>query len=365
MNAIHIDGITREFDGVTAVDDLSFAVERGELFGLLGPNGAGKSTLINMLVTLLPPTAGTAIVNGHDIRSEKGAVRSSLGIVFQEPALDEELTGAENLAFHARLYGQDRVERAARIDEVLELVGLSAERDDPVGTYSDGMKRRLEIGRGLLHEPAILFLDEPTVGLDARTRRDMWEYIEQLNETAGVSIVLTTHYIEEAEHLCDRVAIIDDGDIVAMDSPAALKASLGGDVVVLEFTDGDVPPALGERLAEQSWVREHTATDDVVRVTVDDGDARIADLVRLADGTGARISAIDLREPTLENVFLDVTDRSAATDDQRATGLESGPDADRAGQSPVDESTVGSDADRSSTASNDDRSSAVSTEDRP
>ncbi|WP_226481429.1 ABC transporter ATP-binding protein [Natrinema amylolyticum] len=369
MNAIHVDGITKEFDGVTAVDDLSFAVERGELFGLLGPNGAGKSTLINMLVTLLPPTSGTATVNGHDVRSEKGAVRSSLGIVFQEPALDEELTGAENLAFHSRLYGQNGADRTDRIDEVLALVGLDAERDDPVGTYSGGMKRRLEIGRGLLHEPAVLFLDEPTVGLDARTRRDMWEYIERLNEDAGVSIVLTTHYIEEAEHLCDRVAIVDEGDIVAMDSPGALKASLGGDVVALEFAGDDVPSALLERLDERSWAREYTVVETGVRVTVDDGDARIADLVRLADETDARISAVDLREPTLENVFLDLTDRSGASDERSGTRLEAGGDTGARGDASTAASSVGTNGDRSNAntdADTDtgDRSSRASTEDR-
>lgn len=315
MDAIQVDGVTKEFDGVTAVDDLTFAVERGESFGLLGPNGAGKSTLINMLVTLLPPSSGTATVNGYDVRSETGTVRSSLGIVFQEPALDEELTGAENLAFHSRLYGQDRAERTHRIDEVLELVGLVAKRDDPVRTYSGGMKRRLEIGRGLLHEPAVRFLDEPTVGLDARTRRDTWEYIERLNDDAGVSIVLTTHYIDEADHLCDRVAIIDDGDIIAIDTPTALKGSLGGDVVALTFVDGP-PTGLLERFAAKPWCHESAVVDGGVHVTVDDGDARIADLVRLADETDGRISSVDLREPTLENAFLDLADRSNGSDER-------------------------------------------------
>ncbi|MGQ3412065.1 ATP-binding cassette domain-containing protein [Natrinema sp. LN54] len=362
MNAIRVDGLTKEFDGVTAVDDLSFTVAQGELFGLLGPNGAGKSTLINMLVTLLPPSAGTATVNGRDIRAEKGAVRSSLGIVFQEPALDEELTGAENLAFHSRLYGQHATERADRIDEVLALVGLEAERDDPVGTYSGGMKRRLEIGRGLLHEPAVLFLDEPTVGLDARTRQDMWAYIERLNAEAGVSIVLTTHYIEEAERLCDRVAIVDEGDIVAMDSPTALKDSLGGDVVALEFAD-DVPATLLERLPEQPWIREHAVVDTGVHVTVDDGDARIADLVRLADDAGARISAVDLREPTLENVFLDLTDR-LASDERDGVSLESGTGSEGAG-SAANGSSAATGAGSSGTGPEADRSSTVPTEEQP
>ncbi|SFR90638.1 ABC-2 type transport system ATP-binding protein [Halomicrobium zhouii] len=315
MVAIAVDGLTRTFGDVTAVDDLSFTVEDGEIFGLLGPNGAGKSTLINVLVTLLRPTAGTATVDGHDVESETAAVRDSLGIVFQEPALDEELTGAENLAFHARLYGMDRRERTERIDEILDLVGLADERDDPVGTYSGGMKRRLEIGRGLLHEPAVLFLDEPTVGLDARTRRDTWEYIQRMNREAGVTIVLTTHYIEEAEHLCDRVAVVDDGEIAAIDTPAALTASLGGDVVTLAV-EGPTG-ALTDRLDDQSWVTEYTRTDEGVTVTVERGEARIADLVRLADDAGVTITSVDLRRPNLETVFLSLT---GATIEEREAG---------------------------------------------
>ncbi|WP_408959231.1 ATP-binding cassette domain-containing protein [Natrinema sp. 74] len=363
MPAIHVDGITKEFDGVTAVDDLTFAVEHGELFGLLGPNGAGKSTLINMLATLLPPSSGTATVNGHDVRSETGAVRSSLGIVFQEPALDEDLTGAENLAFHSRLYGQHPAERTDRIDEVLELVGLAAERDNPVGTYSGGMKRRLEIARGLLHEPAVLFLDEPTVGLDARTRRDAWEYIERLNEEAGVSIVLTTHYIEEADHLCDRVAIVDDGDIVAIDTPAALKASLGGDAVALALARDDDPNALFSQLEQRPWCHEYTAIDGGVRITVDDGDARIADLVRLADDAGVRISSVDLREPSLENVFLELTDRSTVSESQSGATLATG-STDGSNGEPAIASQEGDGGKRSRPPAESDDSSTVSAEDR-
>ncbi|WP_135820160.1 ABC transporter ATP-binding protein [Halostella litorea] len=310
MPAIQVDGLTKEFDGVTAVDDLSFAVEEGELFGLLGPNGAGKSTLINMLVTLLRPSAGTASVDGHDVVEETAAVRNSLGIVFQEPALDEELTGAENLAFHARLYGLSGRERERRTDEVLELVGLTGERDDPVNTYSGGMKRRLEIARGLLHEPSVLFLDEPTTGLDARTRRDTWEYIRRLNRESGVSIVLTTHYIEEAEQLCDRVAIVDEGEVAAIDSPEALKRSLGGDVVSLE-TDGPAA-ALRDRLDERPWVVEHAGTDAGVNVTVDSGGSRVADLVRLADDAGVTVTGVDIHRPNLEAVFLSLTGTTIA-----------------------------------------------------
>ncbi len=325
-NAISVDGLTKRFGDTVAVDDLSFSVAEGEVFGLLGPNGAGKSTLINVLVTLLRPTDGSATVAGHDVVAETDAVRNSLGIVFQEPALDEELTGAENLAFHARLYGMGRERRAERIDEVLRLVGLTDVRDDPVGTYSGGMKRRLEIGRGLLHEPAVLFLDEPTVGLDARTRRDTWEYIQRMNREAGVTVVLTTHYIEEAEQLCDRVAVVDDGEIAAIDSPAALTASLGGDVVRLGI-EGPTA-ALRDRLDDRDWVIAHEETDDGVHVTVERGEARVADLVRLADDAGAAITSVDVRRPNLETVFLSLT---GATFAEREGESEAEPDRDRRG----------------------------------
>ncbi|EMA46934.1 daunorubicin resistance protein DrrA family ABC transporter ATP-binding protein [Halococcus saccharolyticus] len=305
MDAIQVDGLTKEFDTVTAVDELSFAVEQGEVFGLLGPNGAGKSTLINMLVTLLGPTAGTAWVNGHDIRDETGDVRDSLGIVFQEPAVDEELTGAENLAFHARMYSKRKAEREERIPEVLELVDLADEADNKVASYSGGMQRRLEIGRGLMHKPEVLFLDEPTTGLDARTRRDTWEYIQRLNEESGVTIIITTHYMDEADFLCERVAIMDQGEIVAVDSPEGLKDSLGGDVVTLglngpanEFVD---------RLDDRPWVRERDRTDEEVAITLEHGSTRVVDLVRLADETETTITSVDLEKPSLENVFLSLT----------------------------------------------------------
>ncbi|EMA51230.1 daunorubicin resistance protein DrrA family ABC transporter ATP-binding protein [Halococcus thailandensis] len=323
MDAIRVEGLTKEFDAVTAVDDLSFAVEQGEIFGLLGPNGAGKSTLINMLVTLLDSTSGTARVNGYDINDETGDVRDSLGIVFQEPAVDEELTGAENLAFHARMYGKPKAERERRIPEVLELVDLADEADQPVESYSGGMQRRLEIGRGLMHEPAVLFLDEPTTGLDARTRRDTWEYIQRLNEQSDVTIIITTHYMDEADFLCERVAIMDHGEIVAVDSPESLKDSLGGDVVTLGLENPS--RELFARLDEQSWVREHTETEEGVAVTMAHGDTRVADLVRLADDAGASIASVDLRKPTLENVFLSLTgstisEREASATDRREDG---------------------------------------------
>ncbi len=332
MAAIRVDGLRREFGDTVAVDDLSFAVEEGELFGLLGPNGAGKSTLIGMCCTLVRPTAGSATVNGYDIRTERGAVRGSIGIVFQEPALDEELTGVENLVFHARLYGLSRARRRERVAEVLELVDLADVGGDTVDTYSGGMKRRLEIARGFLHEPAVLFLDEPTLGLDAGTRRDTWDYIRALNDR-GVTVVMTTHYMEEADALCDRVGIVDDGEMVALDSPAQLKAGLGGDVVAVETPDETA--ALADQLRGVEWVAGVEVTTDGLTVTVDTGARRVADVVRLADDAGVTVTAVDRRAPSLETVFLDLTGRGIRpTDDSDVTevgaAVGGGPDGQRA-----------------------------------
>ncbi len=305
MPAIEVNDLSREFNGFTAVNNVSFNVEEGEVFGILGPNGAGKSTLINMLVTLLDSTSGDALVNGFNINQDKHSVRESLGIVFQEEAIDEELTGEENLEFHARLYGLDREKRRMRVDEVLELVGLEDVRGYPVESYSGGMKRRLEIGRGLVSEPAVLFLDEPTVGLDARTRRDTWQYIQRMNREENVTIVLTTHYIEEADHLCDRVAVMDEGEIIAIDDPEILKASLGGDIVICDM-DGDLD-SLSEELGSKGWVTNCKLTDPGIHITLDNGDARVVEVVRIADKLGVGINSVEVRKPSLEDVFLDLT----------------------------------------------------------
>jgi ABC-2 type transport system ATP-binding protein len=325
MDAIRVDGLRREFGETVAVDDISLAVPEGELFGLLGPNGAGKSTLINMCCTLLRPTAGDASVNGHDIRTEMGAVRDSIGIVFQETALDDDLTGEENLTFHARLYGLGATERRERIDEVLDLVDLDADRDRRVDGYSGGMKRRLEIARGLLHEPAVLFLDEPTLGLDAGTRRDTWEYIRAMNDT-GVTVVLTTHYMEEADALCDRVAIVDDGRIVARDTPANLKARLGGEIISIETTDDPTP--LVDTLGDSDWVEAVERTTAGVTVTPTEGASRLPDIVRVADRAGVTVTTIDRQTPTLETVFLSLTGREIAAGGEAAAGTAQAVSAD-------------------------------------
>ncbi|MCD4739957.1 ATP-binding cassette domain-containing protein [archaeon] len=223
MNIIETKALTKRFGDLIAVNALDLKVKKGEVFGLLGPNGAGKTTIISMLSTILTPSSGSALVSGKDVKNERNSVRKNIGIVFQDPSLDEELTGYENMDFHGRLYGMEKEQRVERIIELLELVDLIDKKDVPVKNYSGGMKRRLEIARGLLHKPKVLFLDEPTLGLDPQTRRYLWEYIQNMNKKDDVTIMLTTHYMEEADELCDRIAIIDHGKIVALDSPKNLK----------------------------------------------------------------------------------------------------------------------------------------------
>ncbi|OFV67404.1 MAG: ABC transporter ATP-binding protein [Candidatus Syntrophoarchaeum caldarius] len=224
--AIVTTDLLKVFDGITAVDHVNLEIQRGELFGLLGPNGAGKTTLVKILTTLLKPTSGTAKVWGYDILKDQDMLRAHIGVVFQDPSVDNRLTGRENLDFHARMYGLDRATRDRRIREVLELVELEDKADILVGKYSGGMQRRLEIARGLMHHPNVLFLDEPTLGLDAQTRRHIWDYVKKMNECEHVTIVLTTHYMEEADFLCNRVAIIDHGKIIITDTPENLKAQV-------------------------------------------------------------------------------------------------------------------------------------------
>ena len=306
--AITVENLTKQFESLTAVDGISFTVERGELFALLGPNGAGKTTIINMLITLLPPTSGRARVAGFDVSREKDAVRRHIGIVFQEPALDKDLTGRENLDFHGMMYGLSRAEREQRIAEVLELVELAERADVLVQNYSGGMKRRLEIARGFIHRPSVLFLDEPTLGLDAQTRRRIWEYIRRMNREEGVTIILTTHNMEEADYLSGRVAIIDRGKIVAMGTPSGLKDVLGGDVITLEV-DGAVAGFLPV-LEKIPWVKGAKEHNGEITVTVDAGERKVPELVSLAHEHGIHMSSVLLRKPSLEDVFIHFTGRS-------------------------------------------------------
>lgn len=307
MSAIKVRELVKKFNGFTAVDSLSFDVPYGELFGLLGPNGAGKTTTINILSTLLKPTSGYAEVAGFDIRNRKDEVRKSIGIVFQDPTLDTKLTGKENLLFHAMLYGIEKEEAEKRIKEVLELVELQDRANTLVEKYSGGMKRRLEIARGLIHRPKVLFLDEPTLGLDAQTRRRIWDYIKNLNKEIGITMILTTHYMEEADYLCDRIAIIDRGKIVAIDNPDNLKNMVGGDVVSIEI-EGDTKNYL-EKLKELKWIKSLMVQNGILRMTMEMGERKIPSLINLAEKSGVRVNSVNLRKPSLEDVFLFFTGR--------------------------------------------------------
>lgn len=313
MDAIEVEELVKKFKDFTAVDNISFSVFYGELFGLLGPNGAGKTTTINILSTLLKPTSGYAEVAGFDIRKRRDDVRKSIGIVFQDPTLDTKLTGKENLLFHAMLYGIKKEEAEKRIKEVLELVELEEKADTLVEKYSGGMKRRLEIARGLIHRPKVLFLDEPTLGLDAQTRRRIWDYIKKLNKETGITMILTTHYMEEADYLCKRIAIIDHGKIVAIDNPINLKNMLGGDVVLLEI-EGEASQYV-EKIKELKWIKSLKVQNGILRMSMEMGERKIPVLVNLAEKNGVRINSVNLHKPSLEDVFLFFTGRKIRDDE--------------------------------------------------
>ncbi|MBU4139394.1 MAG: ATP-binding cassette domain-containing protein, partial [Euryarchaeota archaeon] len=289
LYAIETEGITKRFDDIIAVNDVSISVKPGELFGLLGPNGAGKTTLISMLSTMVEPTSGSAKVWGFDVKKESSQVRENIGMVFQDTTLDDRLTGRENLDLHGRLYGLDGKTRKKRIEEVLALVELAERADSIVKTYSGGMMRRLEIARGLMHHPHVLFLDEPTLGLDPQTRNHIWEYIKNLNKTEGVTIVLTTHYMEEADHLCNRIAIIDHGEIVALDTPEALKNLLGGDVIMLELDKPENIPRLRAIYKTNGCASIVSQKNNEVFITVRDGEHQIPHVLALASEAGIPI----------------------------------------------------------------------------
>ncbi len=308
MLAIETKNLSKEFNGLKAVDGISFNVNKGEIFGLLGPNGAGKTTTIKMLATLLDPTRGEAKVWGFDIKKQKNEVRNSIGIVFQEPALDNRLTGRENLDFHARLYSLDEEIRKKRIEEVLEIVELKDKADVIVENYSGGMQRRLEIARGFMHYPKVLFLDEPTLGLDTQTRHRIWDYILSLNKKEQTTIILTTHYMEEVDYLCQRIAIIDFGKIVALDTPSNLKNILGGDVISIETTLAEKAFLAFQKL---SWVKKITQHDGMIDLNCEHGEEKIPLLMEIDQKeAGFEIKSINLRKPTLEDVFLHFTGRT-------------------------------------------------------
>ena len=299
-NIIEVEGLAKNFNGLVAVDSVSFDVKAGEIFGFLGPNGAGKTTTINMLCTLLKPTSGSATVHGFDIMAQKNEVRESIGLVFQDPSLDDKLTGRENLDFHMVVYRVPRDVREKRAVEVLDMVGLTDRADHYVETYSGGMKRRLEIARGLLHYPAVLFLDEPTIGLDPQTRNYIWDYIEDLKKREGITIFLTTHYMEEAEH-CDRIAIIDLGKIIALDTPEELKSMVGGDIIKLVTVDDEKAE---EELKSKYPDIEMIPDPDCFCFEVEKGEEFVPGLLR---DFAVEILSINVHRPTLDDVFLKMT----------------------------------------------------------
>jgi ABC-2 type transport system ATP-binding protein len=301
MNIIEVKNLTKKFNGLTAVDNVSFTVSKGEIFGFLGPNGAGKSTTINMLSTLLTPSEGEAVINNFNILTQRDEVRQSIGLVFQDPSLDDRLTAEENLRFHARLYSVPRNDYQKRMEEVLKLVDLWERKNDIVKTFSGGMKRRLEIARGLIHYPVVLFLDEPTLGLDPQTRSHLWEYILRLKKERAMTIFMTTHYMNEAEY-CDRIAIIDYGKIAALDTPANLKKQVGRDVIRIKSKQKQ---ELKKEL-EKKYKKEIKEEDEILQLEVEDGEKF---LPRLFNELDTKIDSIELRKPTLDDVFLNLTGR--------------------------------------------------------
>jgi ABC-2 type transport system ATP-binding protein len=297
--AIVVDGLTKHFEEVEAVRGVDFEVAPGEVFGFLGPNGAGKTTTINMLCTLATPTSGSATVAGHDVVRERDDVRRNIGLVFQDPTLDNYLTGEQNLKLHAELYGLQRDLVKPRMREVLEMVGLWERKDSPAGTYSGGMRRRLEIARGMLHSPRVLFLDEPTIGLDPQTRRSIWTYIRELKEREEITIFMTTHYMDEAEW-CDRIAIMDQGEVVALDAPDSLKATVGKDRVMIHTQDDEAAiAALKDRFGINAGMAEGAVT-----FGVPGGEEFVP---RLFAELGVPIQGVSVHRPTLDDVFMSYT----------------------------------------------------------
>jgi ABC-2 type transport system ATP-binding protein len=297
-SAVETAGLRKEYGELVAVDSLDLGIEQGEIFGLLGPNGAGKTTTLSMLATLVKPTAGSGRVNGFDISTQSDKVRRSIGIVFQDPSSDDILTGWENLYLHALMFGVPKEVRKERIQHVLKLVDLEDRANDIVKKYSGGMRRRLELARGLLHNPRILFLDEPTLGLDPQTREHIWEYIENLVKSERVTVIITTHYMDEADRLCNRVAIIDHGKIIALDKPSALKTKVGGEIVKLRIRSPNLESVKG-----LDYVLSADQSASTLVLTVKDASAHLQEILSKI----GNVDSVEVRTPTLNDVFLHYT----------------------------------------------------------
>ena len=300
-NIIETYDIKKEFDDFIAVDAVNLKVPRDSVYGVLGPNGAGKTTLISMLCTILHPTSGTASVNGYDVVKDPKNVRKSIGIVFQSQALDDILTGREHLEMHAALYGVPREVRKDRIEEILELTALGDKADQRVKTYSGGMKRRLEIGRGLIHYPKVLFLDEPTLGLDPQTRENIWDYIQDLNKNEDVTVLLTTHYMDEADKLCDQISIINHGNIITTDTPRNLKRALKGDIITIKV---DNIPKFASLVKEFDFVSDVFISDSEIKLKVERGENAMPEIMSIANKNKIFVYSIELDRPNLEDVFI-------------------------------------------------------------
>jgi ABC-2 type transport system ATP-binding protein len=321
MSAIEVDGLTKRFGDFVAVDHVRFNVEEGEIFGLLGPNGAGKTTLIRMLTTLTPPSEGLARVAGHDVRKDADGVRNSIGVIPQALTSDPELTAEENLMIHAKLYGVRAGERETLIRELLESVDLTRFAKALVGTFSGGMRRRLEIARGLVHSPKILFLDEPTTGLDPVSRTNVWEMIDKLQNQSDLTILLTTHYMDEADKLCDRIAIVDHGKLAALDTPTKLKDSIpGNDVVEAEFANA--PANWLETLKALPQVVSVSERDGVVHISSHSGPDTVGALMDAARKARVTVRRVTVQSTTLDDVFLHYTGRQLRDELGTAAGLD-------------------------------------------
>ena len=311
MAIIEIKSLTKAFGRIQAVQGIDLNIEKGEIFGLLGPNGAGKTTTIGMLCTIIRPTSGSATLAGFDIIKNPAEVRRQVGIVFQDPTLDTVLTGHENLELHARLYGVPAAQREKRIAEMLELVDLTDRSRDVTRTYSGGMRRRLELARGLLHKPAVLFLDEPTLGLDPQTRARTWDYIKKMAQKEQTTVVLTTHYMEEAQLVCDRVGIIDHGRIMALDAPDNLKESMGGDLVVIRAKEQPL-----QKIQTLPYVTEVKQNEGTVEITMKYAHLHLPELLSIIPN----VECVEVRVPTLNDVFIKLTGRDIREDSPEDAG---------------------------------------------
>ena len=309
MAAIEVERIVKRFGQFTAVNGVTFNVEQGEIFGLLGPNGAGKSTLIRMLTTLLPPTSGTARIAGFDIVAQADDVRRTIGVIPQAMTSDLELTVRENLLIHAKLYGVGRDKRKRLIAELLDAVELTQWADTPVKKLSGGMRRRAEIARGLVHEPRIFFLDEPTTGLDPVSRTAVWEMLERIKSSRDLTVLLTTHYMDEADKLCNRIAIVDHGELVALDAPMTLKASIPGKNV-LEVSFGSAPADWDQRLRTLPAVENVVSHDHVARIASTNGPATTLALMEAAEHAGVTLQSLSVQSTSLDDVFVHYTGRA-------------------------------------------------------